>query len=325
MDRAGRVSHAGQPLWRRPGFYLHWIPRLAVIGLALWLLSWFAIGDSLRYLGFIHSGAFIYGLMGLLAAVIMAVRRDFIWAGLGAVLALGVLSHGNGYNMSAGEAAKEAGSIRVVSASLRGRNRQMEAAAERLASYDADIIAVQEVSDFAQLSSALEKASGMKWQSVSKGPLSIFARGPVEYSTGEELDSVLKAQISYKGNPLAIWTIRAPKNYARPAENRAFSVALRNSAREEKPHFVVGDYNATQWNDSYVLMDAIMQNAQASAGLGQGSSFPARGRRSGILGAFARIDHIFVRNDLKVHNAFTGQASAGADHHPVIADVTVRP
>ncbi len=325
MDRAGRVSHARRPLWRQGGFYLRWIPRLVVIGLAIWLLSWFVIGDSLRYLGFIHSGAFIYGLTALLAALIMVFRRDFIWAALGGVLALGVLSYGNGFNLSAGESVKEAGSIRIVSASLRGRNRQMEAAAERLASYDADIIAVQEVSDIAELTSALEKASGTQWQSASKGPLVIFARGSVQSGTGEALDSVLKTQIVYKGNPLTIWTMRAPKNYVRPAENRAFYVALRNAVREEKPHFVVGDYNASQWNDGYTLMNAIMQNAQASAGLGQGSSFPARGRRSGIFGAFARIDHIFVRDDMKVRNAFTGKASAGADHHPVIADVSVKP
>jgi len=129
--------------------------------------------------------------------------------------------------------------------------------------------------------------------------------------------------IALPGRDLGVWTLRAPKAYDKPLINRQFFQDLSTSIATAQPDAVIGDFNASPWNHGYAVMTRMMKNAQKSAGFGPGSSFPGPGRSSGLLGAFARIDHVFVKPQIHVSNAFTGQAYQESDHHPVIADIRI--
>lgn len=303
---------------------LYWTPRLVVIGLVLWIIAWLAVGDDVRYFGYINAGGFIFSLVACMAVLALAFRRDWFWMAVAVILATGILSYGTGFSVGDGAGQKAPATIRVVSASLRGLNRNMDAAAVRLNSYDPDIIAVQEVFEKMALLDALKRHSGHEWTMTAFGPLAVFAKGQVKAGASEPLASVLKTEIIVQGQPITLWTLRAPKSYAQPVLNAGFYNSLGNAIRAERPDLVVGDFNATPWNAGYATISRTMRNAQETSGFGPGNSFPAGARRIGLLGSFVRIDHIFVSKGLVIRNAFTGKASAGADHHPVIADIEMR-
>ena len=288
---------------------------------ALWLLIWLAAGDSIAYLGYINALGFLFALFALFAAIILLVLRRWIWAAAGLGMALILIFIGIGMNFGAGPGiAKPDNSIRVISASLRGLNKDMQSAASRLASYDAEIITVQEVSNAAALKMELEKIAGRPYFIATDGPYSILSVFPVSHAE-TDAKGWSGAAIAYKGRSLQIWNIHAPKAYSRPVENSVYFAELIDALRARQPDIIAGDFNASPWNQGYRLVSREMNEAHSEAGFGSGNSFPARGRRVGLLGAFTRIDHIFVTPRHKVVNAFTGKASQGADHHPVVADI----
>lgn len=296
------------------------LTEIITILVALWFVIWMAVGDSVAYLGYINALGFLFALATAACAIFLAARKKWVWAAFAAMLAAILWTMGSGINFGAGQQSRPKETIRIISASLRGLNKNMDAAALQLAKYDADIIAAQEASNAEQLVAALSKHSGKKWFLHSSAGYSILSRYPVG-APAKVHKYWGSAQIKLNGKSIILWTLHAPKAFSRPIENRVYFTDLVDMVRAERPDIVLGDFNATPWNFGYHIMSKSMTSAHGAAGFGPGNSFPAPGRRSGLLGAFSRIDHIFVDKRHIAANAFTGRASAGADHHPVIADI----
>ena len=302
-------------------FLCLWAVRSAIMLCYIWLLLWAAFGDGLPNLGYVNAGAIPIAVGAALSVLALLFLRSYIWAGAGAVFFCLIFAMGSGFNFSASSETKT-GDIRVVSASLRGLNKDMDAAAQRIAQYDGDIIAIQEVSDFPTFIEKLNAITNVKWYSARENSYAILSKFPtaIDASDSKYWNS---AKVETPKGSLIIWNIHAAKNFGRPAANRSFYVNLLDDLNTHNPDIILGDFNATPWNYGYRLINKKMTNAHQVAGFGPGATFPARGRSVGILGAFSRIDHIFVKPQYSAINAFTGEASAGSDHHPVIADIKV--
>lgn len=298
-----------------------WAVRSAIMLCYIWLLIWAAFGDGLPNLGYINAGAIPIAIGAAISALALLFWRSYIWAAAGAVFFCLIFAMGSGFNFSASPEVK-AGDIRIVSASLRGLNKNMDAAAQRIAGYDGDIIALQEASDFPAFMKKLNAITDVKWYSARENTYAIISKFPtvVDASDSKYWNS---AKVETPKGSLVIWNIHAAKDFGRPAANRTFYVNLLDDLNVKNPDIILGDFNATPWNYGYRLINKKMTNAHQVAGLGSGASFPARGRSIGILGAFSRIDHIFVKPKYRAVNAFTGEASRGSDHHPVIADIEI--
>ena len=298
-----------------------WAVRLAIIFCYLWLLIWIIFGDSLPNLGYINAAAIPIAMGAGLCAIGLLLLRSYIWAAAAIIFFCFIFAMGSGFNFSA-SAETKMGDIRIISASLRGLNKDMEAAAQRIAQYDGDIIAIQEVSDFPTFIRELESITNVKWYSAQENSYVIISKFP---TTLDASDSKYwnSAKVDTPKAPLVIWNIHAAKNFGRPAANRTFYVNLLDGLNKYSPDVILGDFNSTPWNYGYRLIDRKLTNAHQVAGLGPGVTFPARGRSIGLLGAFSRIDHIFVKAEYTAVNAFTGDASRGSDHHPVVADIIV--
>jgi len=299
-----------------------WLAKLAIAGVACWFALWMAFGDSIAYLGYLNALGFIFGLIALASAMASLFLRSWLWAGIGFILAAILLVTGSGLNMGAG-GEKAAGSIRIASASLRGINRDMASAAARLASYDADIIALQEVHDATAFRDELAKRTGTKWHLVLDGAYAVLSTFPITLAQNKS-KRWNSATVQLGHRKMTLWNLRAPKSFAKPIDNSVYYVGLLDAIRAQKPDIVVGDFNATPWNYGFRMVAREMTEAHDAAGFGPGNSFPAAGRRIGILGAISRIDHIFVKPGHRITNAFTGRASSGSDHHPVVADIDFR-
>jgi endonuclease/exonuclease/phosphatase (EEP) superfamily protein YafD len=294
-----------------------------VILVLAWLLLWVSFGDSIAYLGYINAAGLVFAVGVIISSIFLLFRRYWLWAILGIGLSAFFLLYPSGTNFAAQEQKLRASDIRIMSASLRGLNRDMAGTAEHLAQYEADIIGLQEVYDINAFKTALEQKTGKTWHAVSGGALAVLSVYPITIDSARE-SQILSTQINMPERSLSIWTLRAPKAYDRPLTNQQFYYELQRNIVRAKPDAVIGDFNSSPWNEGYGIMDKVMTNAQKSAGLGAGSSFPGPARRSGIAGAFARIDHIFVKQQLAIKNAFTGRAFYKSDHHPVIADIRIK-
>ncbi|MEO1045720.1 MAG: endonuclease/exonuclease/phosphatase family protein [Pseudomonadota bacterium] len=298
---------------------LSWALRAALLLILLWFGLWFAVGDSLSYFGYINAGGLVFGITAIIIAVILTMLRDWITAPLAAIVGFGLMLMPSGTNMAAGEERQFASDLRVMSASLRGLNRDMAGSARHLARYDADIIGLQEVHDAEAFRQALEEETGKPWNVVTQNNLALLSHHPVR-AEALAINGVLKTRVMVDGRRFSVWTLRAPKAFETPTVNRLFYRDLAEAIANETPDAVIGDFNASRWNEGYAIMSDLMQNAQKSAGFGPGSTFPGPARRSGLFGAYVRIDHIFAARELRIANAFTGGAYIQSDHHPVIAD-----
>lgn len=298
-----------------------WAVRSAIMLCYIWLLTWAAFGDDLPNFGYINAGAIPIAVGAAISALALLLWRSYIWAAAGAVFFCLIFAMGSGFNFSASSETK-AGDIRIVSASLRGLNKDMLAAASRIAGYDGDVVALQEVRDFSKFMDEYRKITGIKWHSVKKKNYVILSKYPTELDISDN-KYWNSARVETPKGSLVIWNIHAAKNFSKPAANRTYYVNLLDDLNAFNPDIILGDFNATPWNYGYRLINKKMTNAHQVAGLGPGASFPARGRAVGLLGAFSRIDHIFVEKEYEVINAFTGDASNGSDHHPVIADIKI--
>ncbi len=298
-----------------------WAIRSGIILSYIWLLIWAIFGDSLPNLGYINAAAIPIAVATGFCAILLLFWRSYLWSGFGAVFFCLIFAMGSGFNFSA-SSENEIGDLRIVSASLRGLNKDMEAAAQRIAQYDGDIIAIQEVSDFPMFIKKLSAITNVKWYSARENSYVIISKFP---TTLDASDSKYwnSAKVDTPNGPLIIWNIHAAKNFGRPAANRSFYVNLLDEFNRYNPDIILGDFNATPWNYGYRLINKKMTNTHQIAGFGPGATFPARGRSIGFLGAFSRIDHIFIKPEYKAANAFTGNASLGSDHHPVVADIIV--
>jgi vancomycin resistance protein VanJ len=300
--------------------YFALAPRAVIAASGLWLAVWLAAGDGIRWLGYANAMGFFWGLAALCAGLILAAtgRRLFGLAGL--VMGSVIIAQGTPLRVRAPEPDQKAETLRLLSASARGNNRDMTALARAVLSHQPDIAMLQEVSNEPALLAAIEAFDRRPWHHASAGGLIILSPRPVLKI--DAIGGVLRARVGSGPKAVDVWNLRAPKDYADPSVNARFHAALADAIDRQHPDVVAGDFNATPWNDGYATIRQRMSSAFDQAGVGPGFTFPSSARRMGTLFAFARIDHIFLAPDWRAQEAMVGTASRGADHHPVMALVS---
>lgn len=319
MFRGTRAKSSDAPSirWNRRALLLSQITFSAVL---LWYLIRYYFGDYYPYLGYINAGGFFFGLFSLVAGLWMLWRRAWFWSIPACALGLAVLEPGLAYNFANSEDGAEDRQIRVVTASLRTANRDMAAAAANLLSFRPDIVTVQEASDPSDLADAFRGRSAAGWHFRSLGSFVVLSRFPMELP--KQPKGVLAVRVTLpSGRKLSVWNLRAPKEYDDPITNSLFFSQLTEDIKAFSPDVVAGDFNSTPWNEGYGEMTNLLRDSFREAGLGTGFTFPAPGRRMGKLLPLIRIDHIFVRPNIRVLSAATGSASPGADHYPLIVEL----
>lgn len=301
---------------------LRWLLFAAAAFLWLWLAVFFIVGDRLPYLGYVNAAGAWISLLGGCAGLALFALRQRAFGAATVLLAVWSLSLGLAPAFLHSHPSGRQSELRIVTASLRGRNRDMAAAADRLLSYRPDIITVQEVSDPATLAVELRARDGQKWHMAAKSFLVVFSRYPIELlpDAGEPLKTRVLLGPSQS---LSVWTLRAPKDYLMPVVNNRFFVDLAVAIKRERPDIVTGDFNSSPWNDGYRIMQKLLKDSFRERGVGPGFTFPSPARVMGAAFPFVRLDYIFVAPGVTVKKTFVGRASRGADHHPVVADLAV--
>jgi endonuclease/exonuclease/phosphatase (EEP) superfamily protein YafD len=293
------------------------IAMAAIGAIFLWYVIFLSVGDAGRLLGYLNAGGLWWGCVVLAAAIVLICRRHWLLALPGLVLAAFIFSAGLALPFHKISVPSDAPRFRLITASLRTSNADMEDAAAMLTTYNPDIIVVQEAHGN-ELLQALFRKTGDHWNSAQLRNEIIACRCPVRSTSAS--NAILSASVMLPSGPVNIWNIHAPKSYAKAALNSVFFDNLADAMVKKNGGVVAGDFNATPWNDGYRIISAIAQDAWQASGWGPGLTFPGPSRRSGRLIPFIRIDHVFSMPDLIPVYAEIGHASHGADHFPVIVD-----
>jgi vancomycin resistance protein VanJ len=296
-----------------------------VFAILAWYVLFLKFGDGLRGLGYANAAGFWFGVIALTLAA-MLLRMGVFWLGmLSLVLGGSILIHGGPYIASGrNRPPTRAISVRVVTASLRGLNNDMQDAAGTLARLRADIVVLQEVSRPEELTALLDRSSGRRWFAATSGWQVTLSRWPLRDIVRAR--DLLEVRIISPGGDFRVWNVRAPKSFMTPRHNRHYIASLIDRiARAGNRGIAAGDFNATPWNDGYRDVHRLLDDVRDRSGWGPGFTFPNHARRMGTFGPFLRIDHIMADRRFVPVGVHTRAASRGADHLPVVADFAFVP
>ncbi|MCI5135335.1 MAG: hypothetical protein D3920_09750 [Candidatus Electrothrix sp. AW2] len=217
------------------------------------------------------------------------------------------------------------GTLKVMSFSVMGRNKDYLAVARVILQEQPDLFCVQEAG-VASLRSYLADLYGAAPVYTAPGHGGFIAgRFPLAaQEVGQSRIPKVVAKTPY--GPITLWTIHAAKALWKDHTMQLQQIEKFTEDIAATPGMKIfaGDFNTTDKNIPYKIMKLHLHNAHEEAGWGFGFTFPTRARRLGAFFPFLRIDHIFYSNDLYAVSARTLSKSGGSDHLPIVAELAVK-
>jgi vancomycin resistance protein VanJ len=212
--------------------------------------------------------------------------------------------------------------LRVLSHNVEASNPDPAATAQALLRYDADIVALQELTPEA-LAEARQILGRTYPYHAAGGTVALWSKhrlastGSVDIGMG--WTRALRAQAQTPAGPVALYVAHlasvrvGSEGFTSGQRDRTINDLGEAIADEKLERVVVmGDFNGTAYDRSLAPLTSGLTSAQAQAGWGFGFTWPAKF-------PMARIDHILIRG-VTASNAQVLPATA-SDHRPVSADL----
>jgi endonuclease/exonuclease/phosphatase (EEP) superfamily protein YafD len=221
--------------------------------------------------------------------------------------------------------------LRIVTANLYAYQHHPETLARELATLDADVMILEELTpgwvaalEEAGVIGAFDPGSPIVARDDCFG-IALLSRVPIVSTEVIDRGEVpaIRARLSL-GEGRTVTVIGAHTLPPVGAEHadvwRAQVAALAADARDrDGPLIVAGDLNLTPFGRGYgALRDAGLRGAHELAGRGLATTWP-NGRRSIPP---MRLDHVLVSDEIDARAVREG-VGAGSDHRPVIADLAI--
>lgn len=220
--------------------------------------------------------------------------------------------------------------LRVVTANVLYHNQQLDDLLDELDAYDADVIALQEVTDRVQV--AVERRLGDEYEHQvlnerddAFGSMTI-SRLPLRDDEIVRTAALpmLTVDVRVGDRWVQVWNVhaRAPTlGFRRIVRDEMLDATRTMRGRVDGPILVVGDFNATRWNSTFRdLLDADLSDAADVVGHGLRTTWKGTGR----VPIEMVLDHVLVSDDFGVLDTRVGPG-VGSDHRPVVADLALRP
>ena len=214
----------------------------------------------------------------------------------------------------------------VMTFSKMSRNRNYEAIADLLDCKKYDAILMQEASDFTALSTeqpSILRDCNTSFVGNQYKSLVLLTPHKITAEQSSKFGNLFVIELP-GGGPIALLTNRVDKTLNKPVALQQSQVESMLSATQELrdsgiPTIIAGDFNATPYNAVHYYMREAMAYARPAGIMNQTFTFPAEGRRTGLIGPQIRIDHIFYTG-MQLKRAEVLDTSAGSDHYPVRAE-----
>lgn len=323
-------------------------------------------------LAFFRAGAGAYGLSVLLALFLRLVSTDDWWVTglfysfahllwLGALLLLGLavvlrqwlvalllapgalaflLAYGPMF-LPRASALASGPEISLLTYNLYARTSNFEPALAIIDAIDADVVALQEVSQMAEpiLTAALAERypyialHGQRIGTTGQGVLSKYPIQEDAYWRYDWLPASLGHQrvvVDFEGTAIALYNVHpshpgmSGSFFNSTFRSREIMDLLGRAEGEAGPVLLMGDFNMSDLSDDYRRVSAGFADAYREAGWGMGWTFP----RGNVFGNYSlrvelfpviRLDYIFHSAHFRAHSAAVWPDSGASDHHPVYA------
>lgn len=211
--------------------------------------------------------------------------------------------------------------LTVLSFNLFGSNEQFGEVAGYIRELQPDVVFLHEASRPWEIAMEAAELAYVITRSRTEehifGTLVLSREGDTVISHGMTVNAPRAVEVVHDGvamlgiHPLAPATARTSS-----LRNAQLGFAANWSNRQEQPHLVVGDFNATPWSYPFrrILTDTDLVNSQR--GFGIQASFPA----DQFVGLRVPIDHLLHSPDVVVADRRLGP-SLGSDHFPLIVEL----
>lgn len=314
-----------QRMWKRAQ---RWALALTLLYSAVvhgWLLLRWLIGERSGLIAFANTFA-EWLLLPALGLLPFARRR---WALLGLPLALLLRRYGPRFIPRQRQAAPTVPTLTVLTHNLLADPHPLDAIIANLRASDADIIALQEVSQAYEpllidglrdlyphygTHTVLSRFAGQ----------AIFSRCPLledDYWQYEWLPTPLghqRALIDTPVGPVAVYNVHPThpgmngQHFNPDYRHREIQDVMRRITAEAVPVILLGDFNMPENSPDYQTVTAALTDAYADVGLGIGWTF-----RLKLPFPFLRLDYVFCSSQWLPLTAEVLPEHGGSDHHPV--------
>ncbi|MGJ3239518.1 MAG: endonuclease/exonuclease/phosphatase family protein [Anaerolineae bacterium] len=224
--------------------------------------------------------------------------------------------------------------LRVLSYNLHANNRDVNAYTELIRTANADIVALQEVSDHHVIALESVFATTYPYRAFHPGGTrgqGIMSRYPIlndDYWRYEFLRSALghqRVELALTDEQRIVVYNVHPSHPGMQGDlfnpdYRSQEIAdLRaRITRESLPVLWAGDFNMSDFSDDYRAVRAVFRDAFRDGGWGMGWTFPNVTSYSTLL----RLDYIFYSRHFRADHAQVMPTLTGSDHRALYADFT---
>ena len=236
-------------------------------------------------------------------------------------------------------AADNAAQLRVLSFNALFKNESYEAVEALIREHQPDLIAIQELSP--EMAHQLKVRLGEEYPHQLLYPRSdprgigIWSRHPLTEGPSRNIDWwdnwVHSAIVHVEGQAIQLFNVHLYPFHGssrhlmaqRLGRQHLQAQQLRDLVSEvDIPVLVVGDFNMSPTNESYTILNELLDDAWRQVAIGPGFTYPAPGSVIPWTPAFLRIDYFWIRGaiaplDIQVLN------QAGSDHLPLLGEFVV--
>ncbi len=300
------------------------------------LLRWL-VGDESEFIALFNSFAHLLFFPALLLfpLALLTRRRVTILLLVPALVAF-ILPYGPMLVPRAVQAAPS-DTLRILTYNLKAQDINLQPPLNIIRSSDADVVALQEVSESMAAALTTELIDIYPYQALHtqyRQPVpgqGVLSRYPL-LSDAYWRFHLAHQRVTFEieGTPITLYNTHP----VQPLHQNGFAHRseeirdlLSRLAGETGPLVIAGDFNMSDQSDDYWRMATHYQDAYRTAGWGLGFTFPAQvpyfggGRYApsfvALLPPFIRLDYVFHNEAFTALNAQVGADSGGSDHLPL--------
>jgi vancomycin resistance protein VanJ len=238
--------------------------------------------------------------------------------------------------------------LRVASYNLLGRGPGIEEVIGIIEQIDADVIALQEVSETAAAAFDKQLSARYPYRALHPDPGSVIVGQAVlsKYPIVEDDYwrsglGQMRVLLNVDGRPVALFNVHpsvpffsdGPIPYDGRRRNATIQDVLDRVSRERGAVVVAGDFNMTPESVTYASISRHLRDAWRAVGSGPGFTWPATWDRpdypmeSSLLlllrAPIARIDYIWHNDVFAPREMQVWPSGAGSDHRPIVATLNL--
>lgn len=324
------ITYLGVRHTIRTAFWLGlWLFGLGI--LLSYPLRWWS-GDQIFWVRLI-SYAMPWLLVGLVPGLVAAwlAHRKWLWLALAAPTLFISLTYAPLFLPRTDQARADGASFKVMSYNVLRDNKNMKAVARVIRQEQPDILLLQELRS-EQVQALTDRLASLYPEAklhiayepeilqavISRYPLTPMGAIPDKGRAQKVLVNTPHGQIT-------VWNVhpRSKAGWLRRYQQLADLVA-EDIVPASGPLIMGGDFNTTDQNQAYRLINQYLHNAHWEAGWGFGFTFPSYtiyGDRVSLTPPLVRIDHIFYNDYFFAAKAGTLAQAGGSDHLSVFAEL----